>query len=137
MTMTLENFAAKAVGIPVPFEELGRSYGGWDCWGLVVMAYREVLGVELHDYSRDYESVGDVRLLRRLFEDRRRAEAWIQVDDPRPMDLACIFRRGLPIHVGLLLPRRRLLHVEKGVDTVHQHESAFRIEGYYRPPGAP
>jgi len=124
---TLNEFSVRAVG--VPFVPHGRGYDGWDCYGLIVAAYRDVAGVTVPDFA--YDSVSNYRLLARLFLDRK-APRW-QPAAPRPMVAACIYRRGLPIHAGLVLPGRRVLHVEQGVDTCHEPMARFRIEGFYEP----
>ena len=63
--MDLEQFAAEVVGIPVPFKEQGRDRAGWDCWGIIVCAYREVYGIELPDLGEYYDHArGSRRSLR-------------------------------------------------------------------------
>jgi hypothetical protein len=49
------------------------------------------------------------------------------------MAVACIYRRGHPIHCGLVLPNRRIMHVEEGVQTCHEPFDRFRVEGFYCP----
>lgn len=131
--MTLEEFAREAVGRPVPFLEFGRSLDGWDCWGLVCVGYELVRNVRLRQYANRYDSVRDLRCLRQLFEDRQNIDEWHPVTRARPMDLALIYRRNRPIHVGMLLPDDLILHAEEDVDTVVEPVQAFRIEGWYRP----
>lgn len=113
----------------VPFVPFGRDYHGWDCFGLVVCAYRDVLGVTLPDYA--YQSTRDPRALARLFADR--SAPHYRVSDPAPMAVACVYRRGLPIHVGLVVSKKRILHVEEGVMTCVEPITRFRIEGFYVP----
>lgn len=125
--MTLDEFTYQAIG--VPFVEHGRDFDGWDCWGLVVTAYREVLGLNVPDYT--YDGVSNYRALARNFEDRG-ASHWRQVE-PKPLTVALIYRRGLVIHAGLVLPKSRILHVEKGIATCHQPMRDFRFEGFYAP----
>jgi probable lipoprotein NlpC len=126
--MTLNEFQRKAIG--VPFVERGRDYEGWDCWGLVVAAYRDVLGIHVPDYV-DYYSTQEYRLIARVFAGRS-GDEWVKVD-PRPMAIACIYRRGVVIHVGLVVPGRKIMHVEQGVETCLQPITSFRIEGCYAP----
>lgn len=131
--MTPVEFARRAVR--VPFVPRGRSYDGWDCWGLVYVGYRDVLGVGLPDYLDEYDArlaYGELALL--ILEHRR--EAWRRVDPPGPMDVA-LYRVGrYPSHVGLVVPGRRLLHTEAGPGTVLEPLAARlwgdRVEGYYR-----
>lgn len=125
--MDLTSFMRRAIG--VPFLEHGRDFDGWDCWGLIVLAYREVLGVTVPDFT--YATARDYLKLARLFGDRNNPY-WCKVD-PRPMAVACIYRRGVVIHAGLVVPNRRILHVEDGVETCLQPVASFRVESYYAP----
>ncbi len=127
----LRHFARRAIDIP--FKPHGRDYEGWDCWGLVMVAYRDVLGVTIPDYTDDYRTLKDFVRLQELFTDREDVDRWRTVDTPEVMDLVCINRRGVPIHVGLLLEGGRVLHSEHGVGTIHEPTRDLNIEGYYRP----
>lgn len=127
--MSPDQFTRQAVG--VPFVEHGRDFDGWDCWGLCVVAYREVLGVTIPDYT--YATTRDHRHLAALFDDRRDSSRWSQVYRSSSLDIAIVFRRGRQIHAGLVMPGRKILHVEQGVETCLEPISAFRVEGYYRP----
>ncbi len=44
--------------VGIPFIAGGRGWDGCDCWGLLLLAYREVLGIELPSYDR--AGAGDV-----------------------------------------------------------------------------
>lgn len=125
--LTLDEWCRRAVG--VPFLEDGRDYDAWDCWGLVMCAYRDVLGIELPDYGPNGKHTP--RALARQFTNRNCSFA--TPCDYQPMAVACIYRRGHVIHAGLALPGRRIMHVEDGVNTCHQPVSHFRVEGYYVP----
>src|SRR5687767_9653450 len=54
----LERFAQSVIG--TPFVAKGRDRVGLDCWGVIVLAYRELLGVELPGYESDYEHTTSV-----------------------------------------------------------------------------
>ena len=58
--MTWEQFTERAV--LTPFLDKGRSYLGFDCWGLVVCGYRDVLGVSLPSYD-EYDTVRNHKVL--------------------------------------------------------------------------
>ncbi len=124
--MTFGDFVSDAIG--VPFYEFGRSYNGWDCWGLVIRAYRDVLEVDLPDF--DYNDITDHRALLRHF-DTRSDKFWVECD-PHDMAVACIYRKGRVIHAGLCYDDR-ILHVERGIETCLEKPSRMRIEGYYEP----
>ena len=124
--MTWREFAERAIS--VPFAERGRGYEGWDCWGLVVCAYRDVLGVELPRYD-NYQSIRDHRRIRRLVV--AGVKEW---DRAGAQDgaVAVIYRRSFEIHTGLVIEGgRRILHCEENVHTVHEPIGHFRIEGLY------
>ena len=128
--MTLREFTARAVG--VPFKARASCYDGWDCYGLVRRAYRDVYGIDLVNWSKGYDRVNDWRTIEGLFSEAM--TDWRKILKPRPGDVAVIFRLGRTIHCGLVLARRRILHVEEGVETVIEPitPSRFRIEGCYR-----
>lgn len=126
--MTFIDWQLKAAG--VPFIEHGRDYDGWDCYGAILTAYRDVAGIDIPDYSA--YNIKNFKRLRDLFE-ARKGEFWRQVDGPGPMVAACLFRRGLSIHTGICVNKREVMHVEQGIETCIESLSAFRIEGFYVP----
>jgi len=124
----------------IPFAPRGADWGGCNCWGLVVLAYRHELGIALPAYA---EIAAD---------DLRGAAAamaangadWRVVTDPQPYDL--VLMRGLSIvggqslavraHVGLVVPGGAVRHTEDGVGPavlpLGDPFIARRIEGYRR-----
>lgn len=137
MAMTLETFADEA--IIVPFEEGGRSWDGWDCWGVLYVAYKECLGVELPTYSGEYTSTRRREELAKLIEHRR--TDWVEVDSPKPFDAVLLDMMGRPCHVGLMLDDNLFIHSsEKSMTAVEDLRKApwsgtgfvSKIEGYYR-----
>lgn len=129
--MDLMEFASLAM--TVPFKQRGRDVTGWDCWGLVYVAYAQVYGVALPDYLDSYESTKDFFKLKSKITSET-AIQWREVPGPRPGDMVVILRRSVPIHLGLWLPIGRVLHAESGVGTAHQAPHEFNIEGFYEHP---
>lgn len=131
--MTLEEFARKAVG--VPFVDGGRDYTGWDCYGELYVAYRDVLGIEIPAYRGAYKTAKQVDVLTGISEHELRTN-WSKVERPQPMDGILIRIDGRPVHVGLVLDRRHFLHVDRGVQTCVQDYKSFewglRVLGFYR-----
>ena len=126
--MTTEQFVERAVC--VPFADKGRGYDGWDCWGLVVCYYRDVLGIALPSYD-DYDTVRNHKALVRLFTSN--APEWRKVPDAIDGRVALILRSGLPLHAGVAICQgSRILHCEQRVGTIHEPVVRFRVEGYYR-----
>ena len=115
----------------MPFLEHGRDRDGWDCWGLICCGYRDVLGIEIPRYSGAYGSAQDHRRVACLFRDRD-AEAWREVEREVGA-IALLRRRGVPIHVGLAVGKRDILHCEIGVGTVIEPARNLRIDSYWSP----
>lgn len=100
--------------LTIPFRSRGRSYDGADCWGLVWLYHRDVMGIALTDWA-------DVpaRALRRisgLIAEHKRA--WPVVIEPRDGDV--VVMRALSAsgtiedtHVGVVVDRRYVLHTEE------------------------
>ncbi|MBQ0228403.1 NlpC/P60 family protein [Enterobacter ludwigii] len=86
----------------VPWSNRACSFDAADCWGLVVMYYRHVLGIEVHqtaDYEsgRDFMTCYDADVVfwqrRETFCDEGIFVAWVG---------------SQPVHVGLILGGRAL-----------------------------
>lgn len=100
--------------LSIPFRSRGRSYDGADCWGLVWLYYRDVLGIDLVDWSEVPATA--LRSISRLIAEHKRE--WRVVAEPRDGDVVvmrALSDRG-PIedtHVGLVVNRRYVLHTEQ------------------------
>lgn len=95
--------------VGIPFVDGGRDCSGLDCWGLVSTVYREVLGIDLPTYGEI--SAHDVaRVTERIREDSAGAP-WLPVmGAAQPFDV--LVMRGRPLHVGVMVDARHVLHVE-------------------------
>lgn len=103
--------------LTVPFAEKGRSMEGADCWGLVQLIYKQELGIDLPSYLECYETTNDRDVLGKLIADERGAK-WSEPKSPQEYDIIILNMRGVPMHVGIVLPGRRMLHCARGVGTV-------------------
>jgi len=134
--LTLGEFIEKA--LHVRFKDKGRDYSAWDCYSVVLLAYRDILGVELPSFADDYVNAGDTKASRRVIHDivLRQKQNWDKVDDPQALDVA-LFRFGdTQTHVGLMIDKNRFIHCERKINTVIERiDSAKwkkRVEGVYR-----
>lgn len=106
------DFANRNIG--APFLNRGRSPAGWDCWGVIIAAYRECLGYELPDrpdLSAEEEDAGQVF---QAFMDGFASWQEVPAGQGKIGDII-IFR---PNHAGLVLGAGRMLHCREQVDTV-------------------
>ena len=94
------DFITRTIG--VPWANRACSFEQVDCWGLVVLYYRHVLGIELHQ-TPDYEAGED-------FFTCYQSDVvfWRQVDKPVDGGIFVGYRGTQPAHVGLLLNRQAL-----------------------------
>lgn len=124
----------KYVGLPWEFK--GRGDGGVDCWGLVRKFYKDEFGIVLPVYS-DVCYVGDHKEIipgaKRIVENET-SLSFVQVQTPAPGDIILINVFGAPIHVGIVVDKRRFLHIREntGSEIVRDWKWRNKIEGYYR-----
>lgn len=118
--------------LTVPYQRGGHDLSGLDCWGVVEVWHRELLGLELNDRVR--ARAPTPRGLARAFSTR---ESWIGVDGPedgavavmRTILGAVVLEAG---HVGIVW-KGRVLHSAEGVGPalVPLESLKDRVSGYY------
>jgi cell wall-associated NlpC family hydrolase len=136
--MTLKEFVSKAM--MTPFKPRGRDFSGWDCWGMFKCAYQHVNGVMLPSFADEYESTRASNDLAELVAaGRDRIGQWQKIssiDASNPMDGVILKYRGLPVHIGLVISRKKFLHTEAGINTIVEDfrnlPSQDSVEGIYR-----
>ncbi len=134
--MTLEQFTDQALS--APFLDKGRSMEGWDCWGLIIIAYKKIKNVDLPSYL-EYTSAIKRDELDSLIKERKN-EYWEEIKKPKALDTVLLYLLGKACHIGLMLDATHFLHVQKSVLTYvdNVNSSAWRgrgydkIEGFYR-----
>lgn len=98
--MSKADFISRVLGIP--WRNRACSFDAADCWGLVVLYYRHVLGTELHQ-TPDYEAGGDFLTCYDadvVFWNREESF----VDD----GIFVAWVGSHPVHVGLIIDGRAL-----------------------------
>lgn len=105
-----EAWSNKWVG--TPYAALGRDQTGADCWGLACIVYREELNISLPEYL-DYTSVEEHAEIASLIGAGKASSVWIpNAGVALAFDMA-VFRRGrLDSHVGIVVSRGLMLHME-------------------------
>jgi len=136
-------WAASYVGIP--FQTGGATRAGCDCWGLAIMAYREVFGIDLLSYAAEYDSL-NCRVLAQVVAGHLPVSPWRQVPTAEmAIGDGLLFRVvGQPVHVGLFVGDGRFLHapaprdegrtdgIESCIDRLESPRWARRLLGVYR-----
>lgn len=94
-----EEFTLRAIG--VPWVKWRSDWQACDCFGLIVLYFREVLGVDLGEVPQTDIATG-------FFE----ADGWIECRPEAGATAWMAWRGGAPTHCGVLLAGARLLHSE-------------------------
>ncbi|RKQ38408.1 NlpC/P60 family protein [Enterobacter sp. R1(2018)] len=98
--MLKEEFLDKVIGLP--WRNRACSFDAVDCWGLVILYHRNVLGIELH-HSPDYESGEDFMT---CFESE--VVYWQPAEHFSDGDIFIAYYGAQPVHVGLIVDGRAL-----------------------------
>lgn len=85
----------------------GRNYPYLDCWGLIVDFYKNVLNIELNEYT-DL----DAGSMSRGLAYERNAGRFEEVKEPQDGDVIAFFIRGRLFHVGVFW-RGKILHTSQ------------------------
>lgn len=122
--MTLDGY------VDLPWRTAGRARDGLDCWGLVWLVYREMLGIELPSGAGLYTTAADRRENARIIAGG--LPDWRQVpeDQAKPGDVVLMSRHGTACHVGLLARRGWLLHIREGLASYQVPVDRITREGY-------
>ncbi|OAO02719.1 C40 family peptidase [Roseovarius indicus] len=132
------SWAGRYIGLP--FVDGGRGPGAVDCWGLVRLVFAQERGIDLPTYGEI--SAKQLLAITRAIEAGQEApEVWRQVETPEAFDVA-VMRSGSswrPCHVGVMVDRKRVLHVEKASSACLEHVTdqlmKHRITGFWRHTG--
>lgn len=130
----MNRWAEKYVGLR--FVDHGRSMEGVDCWGLVQLVMREEKGIELPSYGET--SALDLAAVAKIVAHESACDPWVPVfpNSVAAFDVAVMHRKHDPIHVGIMVNRYSVLHIEAKTDSVIMLISdariAFRYPRFYR-----
>lgn len=98
--MRKSEFIDKVTG--VPWADRACSFDAMDCWGLVVLYYRHVLGIEIH-HAPDYEAGADF-----LTCFSNEVVYWSLSDVIAEDGIFIAWYGSQPVHVGLIVEGRAL-----------------------------
>ena len=132
--------------VGIPFDESGTEPSGTNCCGLVRLVLRDQAGVTVPTYREHYRDLGDEGLVSDLI--RAHLPEWLPVVERPPgleaidltrvrmLDVVLMNVEGRPLHVGVVVGRGKMLHVERGIDAVVERFDrgpwGRRVVGIYR-----
>lgn len=130
--------------VGLPYRNKGRGEfvsgrPGFDCWGLLVHVLRAEFGIELPDYLDLYDDAAATAANGRALAAAlpRYALCAVPRAGARVGDVVLLKVKGWPAHVGLIVARETMLHIEKGTDSVIERLDSLRwrgnVVGIFRP----
>lgn len=112
-----------------PFADGGRGPHAFDCWGLLRAIYFDQLGVDLPSYGEI--SAKDLARIAREMESGKDGDGW-QECGPEPLAVV-LMRSGRGgrrvVHVGAMVDRFRMIHVEEAAATAIVPINHFSVVG--------
>lgn len=92
----------------VPYKLRGRDLSGLDCYGLLILAYKDI-GIEIMDLEEEYTEDWSWRGKNLFIENYHKD--WNEVHESHPYDLV-VFRNldGIPNHAGIMIDGDKFLH---------------------------
>lgn len=122
--------------VGIPYVAHGRSYNGADCWGILYLYYRDVLGTPVPAYSAEMDAAEFNHRGIAPVVSAEREKYWHPIDTPQPGDGILMRAGGHDSHVGIFLGQGRMLHSEgphpSVIDRIGDMRWRNRISGYYR-----
>jgi cell wall-associated NlpC family hydrolase len=132
----LKDWSGDYVGLP--WHLAGRDYAGVDCWGLLWLIYRDVLGISVASYVAETVDNPEREEIARMVNNEQSQQCWAPVanGDERQFDMIVIRRAGIESHIGVVVAPGRMLHVVEGHDVCVERFDAGRwaakVAGIYR-----
>lgn len=106
-----------------PWADRACSFDEMDCWGLVVLYYRHVLGIEIHQ-TKGYEA-GEAFVT--CFEGD--VVFW-RPSTGREGDVVVFYSADIPAHIGLVMPSGKCLH-SRGEGGTVRLDSLLAVKAHY------
>lgn len=113
--------------LQVPYQDFGRDLAGWDCWGLV----RHVLH---HDFGQPlFAAFGTIHPhdLNNLNIAFKQSLNQFKPTNAEPGAVACLFRFGVLVHVGVCIDSTDILHTTQSSGTALISHRQFKRLGLH------
>ncbi|MCE7028483.1 NlpC/P60 family protein [Jiella avicenniae] len=124
--------------IGLPFEARGREVRGLDCYGLVRLVLLEMHRIALPSFAEAYVNCAERKMIAAALDAGERdlpLRPFCRGEEA-PFDIVEFVRAGISDHVGIVVERGRMLHIEAGKESVIERYDVGkwlpRLKGFYR-----
>ena len=119
--------------IGLKYEKLGRTFKGVDCWGLCVLFFKEIYGINIPNFIE--EEVLTEKDIYKTVENKK--SMFVELNVPEKDCFVLIKIRGLGTHIGLMLNEEDMLHIQNNkhtscIEKVFSDKWKHRILGFYK-----
>ena len=122
--------------VGIPFTEKGYTRLGCNCWGLIRLWLIEQRGYNIPSYEDYYSDTNDSKGAKKILKSSSSSGDWLKVDTEEPGDVVLLRIKNMPWHVGIVAPKKKMLHIERGLDSIIEPYKGLkwrnRILGFYR-----
>jgi cell wall-associated NlpC family hydrolase len=122
--------------VGIPYADRGRAFNGADCYGILFLAFREMLRIDLPALHDLYTLPADRKAIAGLIANQ--IEPWreVQAGSERTFDGVLMREDGQPRHIGVVTEPGKVCHVERGASSVIERYRSghlqHRVIGFYR-----
>lgn len=113
----------------IPYDHLGRSFKGADCWGIIWLIYKEEKGIILPDKLTYKEFWYKEENKNHLLDEAQEYSNKVQVHSPfNPLDVLFFYNksRSFVDHVGIVTDMGKFLHTYR-----ESLSKIDRLQGYW------
>ncbi len=122
--------------VGIPYIPHGRDYDGADCWGILFLYFRDVLGTPIPSYSAEMRELEFHRHEISQLIVAEKGQQWTEVDMPASGDCVLMRVGRDESHVGVFIGGGQMLHSEgphpSQIERIGDMRWRSRIVGYFR-----
>jgi probable lipoprotein NlpC len=114
----MQEFINKLVGIE--FKDCGRDRSGLDCWGLILLIYRELFKVTIMDKDPEVSAM-DVEQANAFFLEQTRLWQEVPIGKEKLGDVIVFKAGGWVNHAGMVVEPGLMIHTRLDLPTCIEH----------------
>ena len=120
--------------VGIEFENKGRGEKV-DCWGLAYRIFQEKFNIEIPSFD-EYESAHNIQEIGKLIKSKETISLiWKEIEKGKEQfgDIAIFLMQGSPVHIGIVIGDKKMLHIEKGVNScIEKYNTSRYVKRLYK-----